>query len=173
MIRYLHDSSTKDPVPIDSVLTSPWMKLPHQWHSDNETYQEPASAQTCKVSTQSFVLVSNTCFITARLVQNFRSGIYRVQNLIVSTWLLTCSDLLHSLSRLPRASSSIPIHPTSVNTWRLGSFMMARKLCFVICKNAWYVSISWAWYDRCIWYSRECIRNWIYGHTKRRDEKTK
>ena len=103
----------------------------------------------------------------------FRSGIYRVQNLIVSTWLLTCSDLLHSLSRLTRASSSIPIHPTSVNTWRLGSFMMARKLCFVICKNAWYVSISWAWYDRCIWYSRECIRNWIYGHTKRRDEKTK
>jgi hypothetical protein len=54
----------------------------------------------------------------------------------------------------------------------LGSFMMARKLSFVICK-ARYVSISWARYDRCVWYSRECKRNWIYGHTKCRDEKTK
>lgn len=53
---------------------------------------------------------------------------------------LTCSDLLHSFSRLPRASSSIPIHPATVNSWRLGSFMMAGKLSFVIC-NTRYVSI--------------------------------
>jgi hypothetical protein len=48
--------------------------------------------------------------------------------------MITCTDLLQSFLTQPRASSSIPLHPTSVNTSRLGSFMMAAKESFVICK---------------------------------------
>jgi hypothetical protein len=48
--------------------------------------------------------------------------------------MITCNDLLQSFLTLQRASSSIPLHPTSVNTSRLGSFMMAGKESCVICK---------------------------------------
>jgi hypothetical protein len=48
--------------------------------------------------------------------------------------------LLHWFSRLTRASSSIPTHPTSDNTSRLGSFMMAGRQSLEIC-NAREASI--------------------------------
>jgi len=50
MVGYLQDSSMKDLVPIDWVPTSVWLKLPHQWYSDTETDQAPATVQACEFS---------------------------------------------------------------------------------------------------------------------------